>query len=81
VRSQSGKPFLASGLAQEAGEALARGGKDEARRLYRRALAVLDRARADLEPLRKQIENNLEELDTDRPKPERLKPFTDKSQL
>jgi tetratricopeptide (TPR) repeat protein len=63
--------FLASGLAQEATERLGQGQKDEARALYRRALAVLDPPHPAFEELRKQIEDNLKALDPPARKPRR----------
>jgi len=54
--------FLANGLAQEAGERLARGDRKEAEQLYRRALAALDPSRSEHGQLREQIEGSLKEL-------------------
>ena len=65
--------FLASGLAQEATERLSQSQKDEARVLYRRALAVLDPPHPVFEELRKQIQDNLKALEPPVRKPRHRK--------
>jgi tetratricopeptide (TPR) repeat protein len=64
--------FLANGLAQEAGEMLAKDDKDakkQGEQLYRRALVVLDPERPEHDALRKAIEKMLDELKPPPPKP------------
>ncbi len=64
--------FLANGLAQEAGEQLAKDDKEakkQAEQTYRRALAVLDPERKEHDELRKAIEKLLDELKPAKPAP------------
>ena len=64
--------FLAVGLAEEAGEHLARGEKKPAEILYRRALQSLDAERPEHRELHKQVQASLDQL-APKPLPKRKK--------
>jgi len=55
--------FLANGLSQEATARQAHGDKKEAARLFAQAFAALDESRPEHADLRKQLEQNLKELE------------------
>lgn len=66
--------FLSVGLSQEASARQAHGDKKDAARLFTQALAALDESRPEHVELRKQLEQNLKDLETELPKPRKPAP-------
>lgn len=59
------RDFLATGLSQEATAGQAHGEKKDAARLFAQALAALDESRPEHADLRKQLIQNLKELEVE----------------